>query len=201
MRKTDVEGSKAKIRVAVLKKRDSIHQAVKKLKDSAIKERLLSLKEFSLAKNILFYASFRSEVETMEMIKESILIGKNVFLPSVDIKTHYLKIYRVGSVEELMPGYMGIPEPLKKGRTKRIDSIDLVVMPGIAFDTKGMRLGYGKGYYDRLLSHAKKKPLLMALAYEEQIVGHIPKEGHDIRVNALITEKRVIWTKKRLKKA
>jgi len=188
------------LRNAALKKRDSIPAGEKRLKDKAIKERLLSLEEFRDARSVLFYASFRSEVETLSLIKEALKMGKRVSLPVVDVKAGRLRLSEVKGLEGLSPGYMGIPEP-KTERPVGLDAIDLVIVPGAAFDRQGGRLGYGKGYYDKLLREAKTGCLFLGLAYGEQIVGKVPVEGHDIKADAIITDKEVIWTRQKSKKA
>ncbi len=184
------------IRKEVLKKRDEISPDIKAVKNSLIKERLFSLPEFIAAKKVFFYASFRSEVETFSMIKESLGIGKKVVLPKVDKKRHRLRLYEIRDISELSPGYMGIPEPsLPDDRIVTLDDINLVIIPGAAFDYSGNRLGYGAGYYDILLSESKKKIPVVALAYEEQIVDSIPSEMHDVRVNMIVTDKLLIEIK------
>lgn len=199
---TELLAEKDLIRRDVLKKRDGIPASAKRLKDEAIRDRLFSLREFRSARSILFYASFRSEVETQGMIKEAISMGKRVSLPRVDIKGHCLKIYEVKGLDELSTGYMGIAEPRPiVERARGLEDIDLIVMPGAAFDRKGGRLGYGKGYYDRLLRGTKGQCLLLGLAYDEQIVEHIPLHPHDIRVDVIVTDREVIWTGKKSKRA
>jgi 5-formyltetrahydrofolate cyclo-ligase len=190
--KNEFSGMKKAIRKEVLKKRDEISPDLKMLKDSLIKERLLKLSEFIVAKTILFYASFRSEVETLSMIKDSLKMGKRVVVPKVDKERHRLRLYEIKDMSELSPGYMGIPEPsMRDDRLITLDDIDLVIMPGAAFDSSCNRLGYGAGYYDILLSKRKKKIPIIALAYEEQLVDSIPSEKHDVRVDIIITDKRI----------
>jgi 5-formyltetrahydrofolate cyclo-ligase len=184
---------KRDIRKEILKKRDEISPDIKSVKNALIKERLFTLSEFISAKTVFFYASFRSEVETLSMIKESLKMGKSVVLPKVDRKRHRLILYEIKDVSELSPGYMGIPEPsLSDDRLVDLDDIDLVIIPGAAFDYSGNRLGYGGGYYDILLSESKKKIPIIALAYEEQLVDSIPSETHDVKVDMIVTDKRVI---------
>jgi 5-formyltetrahydrofolate cyclo-ligase len=184
---------KKTIRKEVLNKRDEIPPDIKPIKDSFIRKRLISLPEFIAAKTILFYASFRSEVETLSMIKESIKMGKRIVLPRVDREKHTIVLYEIKDVSELTAGYMGIPEPLQTDqRLRSIDDMDLVIIPGAGFDLSGNRLGYGAGYYDILLRKRKKKIPVIAPAYEEQIVDSIPAEEHDVRVDTIITDKRVI---------
>ena len=181
------------IRREILKKRDGMSADIKAEKDSRIKDRSFSLPEFITARKIFFYASFRSEVETLSMIEESLKMGKQIVLPKVDKKTHRLILYEIKNVSELSPGYMGIPEPsLSDDRLVNLNDIDLVIIPGAAFDYSGNRLGYGEGYYDILLSEGKRKIPIIALAYEEQLVDKIPSETHDVKVDMIVTDKRVI---------
>lgn len=181
------------IRNEVLRKRDKIPQEVKSVKDALIKEKLFSTQEFVNSKIIIFYASFRSEIDTISMIQKSLEMGKRVVLPKVDKERHMLSLYEIKDLNELSPGYMGIPEPsLADERTVDIDDVDLVIIPGAGFDYSGNRLGYGAGYYDILLSKSKKKISIIALAYEEQIVDSIPSEKHDVKVDVIVTDTRVI---------
>jgi len=204
---------KTALRKAALRKRDAIPAGLKSEKDKAIKERLLSLKEFGDARSVLFYASFRSEVETLCLIEEALKMGKSVSLPVVDAKAGRLRIGKVKGIEELSPGYMGIPEP-HGGRAAKIHEADLIIVPGAAFDRQGGRLGYGKGYYDKLLRGlptgqagsrppfaGARRPLTLALAYDEQVVEGIPVESHDITMDVIITDKEVIWTRQKSKRA
>jgi 5-formyltetrahydrofolate cyclo-ligase len=186
---------KKTIKREVLKRRDEIPTDVKKIKDAFIKERLFSLPEFIAAKTIFFYASFRSEVQTLSMIEESLKLGKKVVLPKVDKGRHRLMLYEIKDISELSPGYMGIPEPsLFDERLVTLDDIELIIIPGAAFDYSGNRLGYGGGYYDILLSERKKEIPIIALAYEEQLVDSIPSEKHDVKVDMIVTDKGVIKT-------
>jgi 5-formyltetrahydrofolate cyclo-ligase len=125
--------------------------------------------------------------------------GKRLILPVVDTRHNVLKLYDVKDTSELAPGYMGIPEPnIRENRRVTIKDIDLVVIPGTGFDAKGNRLGYGGGYYDRLLSYESKQLAeiehipTIALAFEEQIGEDIPAEPHDITVDMIITDERLI---------
>jgi 5-formyltetrahydrofolate cyclo-ligase len=184
---------KAEIRKAVLQKRDAIPAVVKRQKDALVREQVLSIPEFINAKIVVFYASFRSEVETRTLMEEAVMTGKRIVLPKVNREGHTLMLYEVKNMDELTPGYMGIPEPPQiDERRVGIDDADLVVIPGAGFDYAGNRLGYGAGYYDSLLSRRKKKIPVIALAYEEQIVDTIPAETHDVKVDMIVTDKRVI---------
>ena len=118
---------------------------------------------------------------------------KRIVIPKVFAAQHMLKLYEIMSVDELMPGYRGIKEPpAKKERELPLRDINLVLIPGIAFDSVGNRLGYGGGYYDILLAGKSKGTPLVALAYEEQVVASLPSEPHDVRVDIVVTPERVI---------
>jgi len=184
---------KARIRKVVLGVRDSIAPETRAAKDSLIKERLLALPQFLHAQVIFFFASFRSEVSTGPPMEESLKRGRRVVVPRVDKESRNLKLYEIASLSELVPGYMGIPEPdAAEKRRRDINDTDLVIMPGAAFDSRGNRLGYGGGYYDRLLSGLSKSIPLIAVAYEEQIIDSVPFGPHDVKVHAIVTDKRVI---------
>ena len=184
---------KASIRKEILRKRDDIPYEVKSRKDSFIKQSLFSQHEFVTAKSVLFYASFRSEVKTLTMIKESLEMGKRVILPKVDKAKHVLILSEIKNIEELSPGYLGIPEPpLHDERRVNLEDIDLMIIPGAAFDLSGNRIGYGGGYYDILLSERRREIPVVALAYEEQLVDKIPSEKHDVKVDMIITDNRII---------
>jgi 5-formyltetrahydrofolate cyclo-ligase len=186
---------KEEIRKAVLQKRDAIPAAVKREKNALVKEQVLNIPEFISAKTIVFYASFRSEVGTRTLMEESLRQGKRVVLPKVNTVMHSLILYEVKNIDELTTGYMGIPEPPQMDeRLVGIDDADIVVIPGAGFDCAGNRLGYGAGYYDSLLSQRTRTIPVIALAYEEQIVDFIPAEAHDVKVDMILTDKRVIRT-------
>lgn len=185
---------KASLRNDFLKRRDSIPTEVRRIKNKMIAERLSLLEEFRSAGKIFYFASFRTEVDTLGMIRESISEGKRVLLPKVDKEGHDLMLFEIKSTDELTSGYMGIPEPsvLSEDRMAGINDADVVIIPGAGFDMSGNRIGYGAGYYDKLLSGLTKKIVIIAPAYEEQIVDSIPSEPHDIKVNIIVTDRRVI---------
>ncbi len=194
---------KKTLRYKLLKKRDSLQAEEKKIKETAIRKRLFALKEFKDAGSILFYASFRSEVDTMLSIKNALKLNKRVILPVVDSKKKELHLYEIKDVSELAAGYMGIPEPsVTRGGKINLADIDISIVPGAGFDVKGNRIGYGAGYYDKLLSKSakadksKRHMTKIALAFEEQIVPSIPDERHDVKMDKIITEKRAINCKK-----
>ncbi len=183
--------NKREIRKQVLKQRDSIREEEKKTKDNSIRNSLLMLPEFKRANKVLFYASYKSEVDTFALIKDCISINKTVVLPKVNSESFQLDIYEIKDLSELHAGYQNIPEPfLPSDRILQINDLDLIIVPGVAFDEHCNRLGYGKGFYDKLLNE-KSSPAI-ALAYEEQIVASVPAESHDIKMDKIITDRRII---------
>lgn len=182
---------KREIRKEVLRLRDSISSEDKKIKDQKIRNTLINLSDFKKAQRILFYASYKSEVDTFALIRYSMSIKKSIALPKVNRETFQLQIFEVRDLLEVSPGYQNILEPnLPEDRMLTIEDINLVLVPGVAFDESCNRLGYGKGCYDKMLRD-KGVPTI-ALAYEEQIVNKIPAELHDIKMDKIITDKRVI---------
>jgi 5-formyltetrahydrofolate cyclo-ligase len=185
---------KAKLRNELLSKRNNLSQEEIEAKSRSIKKRLFGLKGFKEARFILFYAAFRSEVKTESMIKEALSSGKRVALPIVSKKGDRLLISELKDYDkELAPGYCNIPEQKKRfHRLKDLDEIDLVILPGVGFDEKGNRLGYGGGFYDRFLSGTEQSVSTVGLAYEVQIIPEMRRDLHDVKVDRIVTEKRVI---------
>ena len=157
-------------------------------KSREIEERLFSLPEFKSARVILFFASFRSEVDTGPMIRRALTFGKRVVLPKV--QGTELVLYEISDLDkDVSPGTWGIPEP-HEPRPVMLDEIDLIIVPGAAYDEQGNRVGYGAGFYDKLLPAFKK--MTVALAFEIQIAPNVPSELHDIPIKKIVTERRVI---------
>ncbi|MGA2034719.1 MAG: 5-formyltetrahydrofolate cyclo-ligase [Thermoguttaceae bacterium] len=152
--------------------------------------RLSELPEYAAARTILSYVAFRSEVRTHGLISATWQNGKRVVVPYC--LGDNLELFRLESFEELAPGTLGILEPksdLRARIERRVDlaALDLIVVPGLAFDPQCGRLGYGKGYYDRLLRRAAAETTLVALAFACQIFPAVPVLPWDVRVDKVIT--------------
>jgi 5-formyltetrahydrofolate cyclo-ligase len=179
---------KKTLRKEVLAARDGLLPEQRTAKSREIEERLFSLPEFKAAHVLMFFASFRSEVETGPMIRRALASGKRVILPKVRGKE--LALYEIHDFDrDVTPGAWGIPEPAA-ATTAQLGDIDLVIMPGAAFDERGNRVGYGAGFYDKLLPAFRKTTI--ALAFEAQIVPQVPADRHDVPVSMIVTEKRII---------
>ncbi len=197
----DIKEEKKGLRKEIIDTRNNLSITERFDASKRIKDTLFSLPEFKDAKSIHFFVSFGSEVVTSEMIKDAIKMGKSVVVPFVDREKKELRLSELKDFfKELEAGYWGILEPKKEyRRVASIDDVDLMVMPGIAFDGKGHRLGYGMAFYDKLLAAKKRNMPLVAIAFDMQVVDDVPCEGHDILIDKIVTEKRVVDVKKRQK--
>lgn len=182
------------IRREVLRKRDSLSLKDRVELSSRICDNLLNLKEFQRAKVVHFFLTTKSEVITEEAIRRALAMGKDVVVPVTDKGEKRICLSRLEDYDkELTVMPHGIPEPKPEfNRCVPLSAVELMMLPGVAFDIKGHRLGYGAGYYDRLLEDEEYRPILVALAFEIQIVDDIPVGNHDVRVDKIVTEKRVI---------
>jgi len=186
--------NKEKIRGNILKKRLSLFSEEIKNRSKQVFLRLTETAEYRNSQNIMFYVATRSEVQTEEIIKTSIKIGKNVFIPI--ILTEYTNLAPSKIIDfdnELEKGKKGILEPKREYyRLFPPEDMDLIIIPGIAFDLSGNRIGRGFGYYDNFLRKVYSSAKIIALAFEMQIVKKIPNDKNDIPVHKIITEKRII---------
>ena len=159
-----------------------------------IMARVMALPEYHAAKTVMYYIDVRSEVRTRQALPDALASGKRVIIPyCVDGE---LELFHLESMDELELGMYRILEPKAELRTvaeKKIDveALDLILVPGVAFDRRGGRTGHGKGYYDKLLEHAKPSTPLVALAFECQMFPEIPMDGHDIFMDKVVTEEAV----------
>ncbi len=168
----------------------SKHEVIEK--SSRIKNKLFEMKEFKQSSCQMFYISYDNEVYTHDMIKECLKNKKKVIVPVSNRENRCLILSELNSWNDLVTGSYGILEPrIDKIKKVTVEKVDLIIVPGVGFDEHGRRIGHGKGYYDNLLS-SSKNALHIGLAYEVQIVKEIPVVSHDIPVNKIITEKRVI---------
>lgn len=156
--------------------------------------RFMALPEYAAARTVMFYVDVRSEVRTRHDLENALASGKRIVVPyCVDGE---LELFHLENMAELETGMYKILEPRADLRTvaaKRIaiEELDLVMVPGVAFDRRGARTGHGKGYYDKLLEHARRDTPLVALAFECQMFDEIPTEEHDIFMDKIITEAAV----------
>jgi len=163
-------------------------------KSDKVKERLFAFPVFCEAQVVLFYLSLKEEVQTQEMIKEALKLNKTVGIPLIKLRERdILPVELLSYNENLTVGPLGIPQPKDGGwRALSPDKIDLVIVPGVAFDERGNRIGFGMGFYDRFLKRTSSRTKTVALAFELQLVPIILSQPYDVPVDYIITEKRVI---------
>jgi len=200
-----MEEKKRKIRQEFLKKRNNLSRDEIKSKSEKIEKELFSLPEFQRAKTVMFYVSFRSEVETEKMTRNALKLKKKIVIPVVHEEK--IVVFEIKNLKkELTKGSFGIKEPKKEFR-RRVNQkeIDLVVVPGVVFDKRGGRLGYGRGYYDRFLRSKSirsrmsrsRQCALIGLAFDLQIARKIPLVKRDMKVDKIVTESGIVDCKNR----
>ncbi len=164
-------------------------------KTNAIESRLFEFANFLESKIALLYVNGNLEVQTDSIIQKAYSYSKLVVLPAFDPESFKMKLMKVDAVkQELIPGPRGIVEPdASKCKEVPMDRIDIAIIPGLAFDEKGGRIGSGTGYYDRLIPRLAITTRKVALTFEEQIVPQIPMESHDKHVDIIISDKRIIY--------
>jgi len=160
----------------------------KKRKDSAITEKIRSLDAFKKAKFIAFYMPLHGEVDLTSLFRK--YQTKKTFLLPKCFGARTLRFYPVKNLKNLIIGKFKIPEPLPVKPSFNKKNIDLILVPGLAFDKKGFRLGYGKGYYDSFLG--KAGCIKIGIAYDFQLVKNVPADPTDVPMDLVITEKEVI---------
>jgi 5-formyltetrahydrofolate cyclo-ligase len=181
---------KAGMRAAMLAARDRLDARWRARASDAITAGLLQLPSQASARTVLSYAAFRSEFDTRPFNEHVLASGRPLLLPRVDRDARRLRVYAVVSLtDDLVPGIWGIREPdPARCREASIDEADVVLVPGVAFDARGGRLGYGGGFYDRLLAGARADLPRIAAAFSTQLVEAVPVDGHDCRMTTLVTE-------------
>lgn len=158
----------------------------------AICEKFVALPDYSRAKTVLFYVDVRTEVRTRDYLATALTHGKTIVVPWCNDKGE-LELFRLESMEDLAIGMYKILEPRPELRSLPerhipVKQLDLVMVPGVAFTREGARMGHGKGYYDKLLEHARPDAPLVALAFECQLFPEIPTQDHDVFMDRIITE-------------
>jgi len=155
--------------------------------------KFLALPEYAAAKTVMFYLDVRSEVRTRHSLADALASGKRIVVPyCVDGE---LELFHLENTDELAVGMYKILEPKEELRSVAeksvpVEQLDLIMVPGVAFDGRGARMGHGKGYYDKLLEHARPDTPLVALAFDCQLFDEIPTQAHDVFMDKILTESK-----------
>ncbi len=189
--------AKRAVRKEKLLWRKSLSEEQAREKSAAIAKALRALPEYANAKTILFYVSAKAnEVDTHPLIREALSKGVRVLVPVTDFDNRTLLLAEIKAMEELVVGRFGLLEPpLDSIHTASASDADVIIVPGVAFDRHCRRVGFGGGYYDKLLSTTSSPAI--ALAYEGQLVDVAPADDHDIPVDAIVTESAVYRSPKK----
>lgn len=180
--------SKSKIRQEILLRRDALSPLEVEFLSAAVVTQFLASTVYSAASTLALYSSHRSEVATSGIFAAAVQDGKRILYPRT--VGAVLEFIAVESQDALKEGRFGIREP-EQGEAFPLSEIDLIVLPGVAFDLDGLRLGYGLGCYDRALA-AGGGATLVGLAYDFQIVPSLPREDHDVPVNFVVSERGIL---------
>lgn len=178
---------KKELRREILKRREALSVQERERASTLLAERIIGHQWFYRAEVLLGFVNYGSEISTVEILSEALKHGKKVYVPRVEGED--LIFYRIFSMEDLVPGYKGIPEPA--GDTERYQyrvkeqallEKTLLLMPGVAFDPMRNRMGYGKGFYDRFLADKEELQIYsIAVGYQCQMVEQVPASEHDIK--------------------
>ena len=191
----EIQKSKADIRKEIAAAIGKLSKNTLGEKTKRIEERLFDFANFLEAKIALMYIDNPNEVQSEDIIKRTFDLNKIVVLPLINAGSKKFKLYKIDDFgNDLIPGESRVlrPDP-EKCRAVPIDCIDIAIVPGIAFDEKGGRIGSGDGYYDRLIPHLPITTRKVALALDDQIIPMVPVESHDKYVDIIITDKRIIY--------
>lgn len=190
-----IQARKQSLRQSIIAARSNMGEAERAHLCDQIATRIFKLEAYRKAETVLGYMNFGAEFAAEIFIGQALRDGKQVLLPKVNRDTKQLDVYRIAELaQDVAPGLWDIPEPLAERCTKmdELASIDFILLPGVAFGRDGARLGYGGGFYDKLLARLPHQPVLVAAAFALQVVEDIPLEATDRKVQWLITEQETI---------
>jgi 5-formyltetrahydrofolate cyclo-ligase len=189
-----VASTKESIRMEMKAIRASLDKEAVQTRSHRIALNLYALDEFKHARNVLFYLALEKEVQTREMIGQSFAMGKRVYVPVVEKEMRRLGVSELVDLNiEFKKGPYGVNEPADKYLKAVPDSIiDFVVTPGLAFDFKGGRIGYGGGYYDRFLMGLPTAVQRVGVAFDFQVIDLLPQSDSDVPVHKIIMEEKTV---------
>jgi 5-formyltetrahydrofolate cyclo-ligase len=187
-----ISARKKAVRQAALLRRDALSDGERRERSTVIAYLLSSLDEVREAQTLMAYASFRSEVDTSQFMTWCLQHGKRLALPRV-AGARAMDTCLVHDLDaDLESGAWGIPEPSARLSRLSPGEIDIVIVPGVAFDRKGGRLGYGGGYHDKYMMGLRARVRRIAVAFEAQVEDVVPRGAHDLTMDVLVTEEGVL---------
>ncbi len=187
-----MQDEKKKLRTFLRSRRRSLSPAEVTAKSRLITERLRAFTQFQQARTLVLYSADENEVQTEAIWQEAATQGKAVYYPRITADRANLEFVRRRPGDRLIPGVFSILIPPGEDLLSQLQETDIIFTPGVGFDRQGHRLGRGKGYYDRAFAGVLSGALRVALAYEFQVVPHIPTTPSDERVQYIMTEAEII---------
>ena len=191
----EIQVTKSQIRTDIADALAAVSEKEIAEKTSAIEKRLFDFANFLESKVALLYTNNNNEVGTKNILTRTHAYNKIIVLPAFNTETFAMTLMKVDALEkDLTAGPRGIVEPNPdRCKVVPIERIDIAIIPAVALDEKGGRIGSGEGYYDRLIPELSITTRKVALAFEEQIIPQIPIESHDKHIDIIITDKRIIY--------
>ena len=189
--------TKADIRKQMKLQRNSLTDRDRALFNESIKKNLLNTTEYQRCGQLFCFVSFGSEIDTQEVLLQALLDGKEVYIPRIE-ENASMEFYHIDHLQDLQPSRFGVPEPLpvevrryqSRGKSEVI-GLPLMILPGLAFDPHGNRIGYGAGYYDKFFDRYPKELFYkLGICYDFQMVEQIEAEEHDVRADSILTPAR-----------
>jgi len=181
---------KNELKDKILAQRESLEEPIVKELSGQVVKNLSLLDQYRKSRMVMYYVSFKKEVQTHRLVDDAFSM-KKVVVPKIVAGVIGKEIVPslILSMDQLVEGYAGILEPMEALKVN-YKNIDLVIVPGVVFDIRGHRIGYRHGHYDKFLKNVPKA-IKIGLAYDFQMVDEIPEEPHDIPMDFVVTEKRV----------
>lgn len=187
------------LRKEILANRKNIEQKEKEKMDKFIEDKFYQSKYYKESQKIFIYISFDSEINTLSIINKAMKDGKKIYVPRTEYITKLMDAVEIKSLEDLVKeDRYGILEPSIEKPAIDPNELDLIVVPGVAFDRNGGRMGYGAGYYDRYFKKINndniKRITKLALSYDFQVLEEVPMDENDVRIDFILTETQAIDT-------
>ncbi|NME84205.1 5-formyltetrahydrofolate cyclo-ligase [Clostridium sp. SM-530-WT-3G] len=191
-----ISNNKKQIRREILEIRENLSLEEKDNYDKIITDKFFESNYYKQANNIFIYISYGSEIDTKYIITRAIKEGKNIYVPRTEFSARLMNAVRINNFDNLIKSKYGALEPKKDEAFINPNDLDLIVVPGVAFDKNGGRIGYGAGFYDRYFKRIndenKSRIMKLVLAYDFQLMDKVPTDKEDVSIDAVITEKQFI---------
>lgn len=187
--------NKSEVRKEVLKLRRQLSLDEVQALSASITDNILHLPEYKASRVIACYVAKKDEVQTAEILRLALQSGKRAVVPRSDPTLHTLTFHEIHGLDELRPGSFGVLEPAADSTSIPLTATDLVLVPVVAWDSRGNRMGYGMGYFDRVLRN-RGTATSAGLAFEVQMHDPLPASPTDIPLDMIVTEKRMVHFKK-----